>query len=655
MGIPPVANTESAPSVFPASASWLGRHVTGACRTLLVAVTFFVFSGALGHGFVNWDDGMFIVGNPTIRALDAEHLRQMFTTFEVGAYTPLARLSLAVDYAIWKLDPFGYHLTALLLHMANALLVFEIARRLLGRALPGSGGRRLDACALLAALLFAIHPMRVESVVWLSERRDVLSGFFALAATLCYLIHAAALTPGPDGRPVTPPRCRPWYPLAFVFFVLAVISKAVAVALPVAFLLLDVCPFGRLNRRGGMAVAARVIAEKIPFFFISLATGVLTFFGIFAADLAVPVWNVGLEQRVAQSLLANHVYLSKILLPIALNPLDKAGLVYRFSQQPVIVGAVVSGMVTLFLLALGRRHRAPLIAWLAWIAIIFPFLGVSQSGFQLTADRYTYLAAIPLAVLFGGLALHASARPDVRQLAGVTGVVVAAWFGFRTIEQTAVWRNSLTLWSHSISIEPRNPVAWQNYGDALFKAGRVQEAVLAFETALRLAPRSYEVWYNYGTTLDTLGPSRRQDAIAAMSKAVGWYPDYGMAQVTLGDMLFRERDLRGAARAYFAGLRTWPDPACMLNLGITLARLDRADLAVKHLAVAASRGNGAAYCVWATLLVQRGAAGRALELLEIGRRQTHHPEIDALAIRIIEADRSLTREKRDALKRRFAP
>ncbi len=659
---------------------FLGRHSALAGCVFLALITFAVFSGSLGNRFVNWDDGMFIIENSNIRGLDSPHIHRMFTTLEVGAYTPLSQLSLALDYATWKLDPFGYHLTSLLLHCANAILVFWIARLLLDRALGSSRPTLNNLGALAAALLFSIHPMRVESVAWASERRDVLSGFFGLAATLCYILHARARS-APNNVPLS--RSLAWYPLAFVLFLCAVISKAVVVTLPVAFLLMDVYPFHRLSMRA--------VAEKIPFFLISLVTGIGTFLAIFSADLGVTIQHSGMETRAAQSLVANHIYLSKIFIPLDLNPLDKLQQTFHFNQQIVWAGFAVSGILTLIFLGCYRRHQAPLIAWLAWLAIIFPFLGVSQSGFQLTADRYTYLAAIPLCILLGGIMARAlracpeselfsggRARPPGAPLrsgqpgglslpkTGIFGhalgriegvdcarrriVMLAsagcilAWLGYLTTEQVKIWRDSETLWKYSLRIDSKNPVAWQNYGDALFNQGDRHAAISAFEQSLHWAPRSYETWYNYGLALDTVG--RHDDAMAAMRRTVELYDRYDLAHFLLGNFLLQQGDRVGARREYFASIWNQPVPAHLTSLGMVLIQTGHPDLAIKYLSHAAQQGNPQAYCVWATLLAQRHETAKALDLLEAGYRRTHHPDILVLALTILEKDRSLSEKYR---------
>ena len=245
-----------------------------AVPVLLALVSFVVFLPALEAGFVNWDDDQNFLDNPNYRGLGAAQLRWMFTTFLMGHYIPLSWVTLGLDYVVWGMRPAGYHLTNLLLHVANAVLFYFMALRLLRASTPGDhadGSLALTLGSGFATLLFAVHPLRAESVAWITERRDVLSGLFYLAAVLAYLRYC-------DGAVSDGSRTRKWYWASLGLFALALLSKAMAVTLPVILLVLDVYPLRRLGGVGGRrpwASSRSVVTEKLPFFVLSLAAGVI--------------------------------------------------------------------------------------------------------------------------------------------------------------------------------------------------------------------------------------------------------------------------------------------------------------------------------------------------------------------------------------------
>jgi len=265
------ARTRPAQAVAAVSAppQWIAHLAVPA---LLALASFVVFLPALGAGFVNWDDDQNFLDNPNYRGLGAAQLRWMFTTFLMGHYIPLTWMTLGLDYVIWGMNPAGYHLTNLLLHSANAVLFYFMALRLLRAGVPGGqadGSWALTLGSGFATLLFAVHPLRVQSVAWITERRDVLSGLFYLAAVVAYLRYC-------DGAVQEGSRTRKWYWASLGLFALALLSKAMTVTLPVVLLVLDAYPLRRLGGVGGRWpwASSRVVTEKLPFFLLSLAAGV---------------------------------------------------------------------------------------------------------------------------------------------------------------------------------------------------------------------------------------------------------------------------------------------------------------------------------------------------------------------------------------------
>ncbi|MGH7560747.1 MAG: hypothetical protein ACRENB_06990, partial [Gemmatimonadales bacterium] len=271
---------------------------------VIALVTVVAFLPALQNGFVNWDDLENFLDNPRFRGLGADELGWMWTTTHLGHYVPLTWMTLGLDYLLWGLNPTGYHLTSLLLHAANAVLLYFVARRILGSSSTGP----IALAAAFTALLFSLHPLRVESVAWATERRDVLSGFFSLLSVLCYLRRHDAS----DER-----SRRRWYALALVAALAALLSKAVAATLPAVLLLLDVYPLRRLGGSAGWwtPAARRVFAEKLPFLLIAAAASIL------ARSALGQIPQLEAPGKIAVSAWSFGFYLWKTLVPLRLSPL----------------------------------------------------------------------------------------------------------------------------------------------------------------------------------------------------------------------------------------------------------------------------------------------------------------------------------------------
>src|SRR2546425_982714 len=355
--------------------------------------TFAAFLPALQNQFVSWDDAENFLDNPHYRGLGWTHLRWMWTT-HLGHYIPLTWMTLGLDYLLWGMNPVGYHLTNLLLHAANAGVFFFVVRRILTQALPSPSehGYALAVSSGVAALVFAIHPLRVESVAWVTERRDVLSGLFYLVAILLYL---RACERGERGRR--------WYWGSVGLFVCALLSKSIAVSLPVVLLILDVYPLRRLGGALGWwsEPARRVYVEKIPFVLLAAAASAIAVMAQLSAHAAVPLAHLSVPGRLAVSAYGLSFYLWKMAVPVNLSPLYEAPRTLNFGATPFLLSYGLVLTITAFVLALRRRVPGLPAAWLAYIVILLPVLGIVQSGPQIAADRYTYLAGVGCGIFAG--------------------------------------------------------------------------------------------------------------------------------------------------------------------------------------------------------------------------------------------------------------
>jgi tetratricopeptide (TPR) repeat protein len=416
-------------------------------RAALLAVallTFLAFSPTLSHGFLaTWDDGEYVLRNEPIRELSLRTLAWAFTSFHAHAWAPVTWLSYAVDHALWGLDPFGFHLTNVLLHAIDAGLVFALALALLDAAAPGLPRARARAAALLAALVWSVHPLRVESVAWVTERKDVLAALFGLGATLAWLRHART--------PPTPARRRGAHAAALGLYALSLGAKPALVTLPLALLLLDWFPLRRLATEG----ARRVLLEKLPWLALSGAATLATIAAHQDVGLGAD-WGTPASHALV-ALRATWEYLRLTAWPAGLGP---------FHLHPVRVapGDLAYMLPALAVLAVtgatfwqARRRPALAAGWLGYLVLVAPGLGSAQVSAAAMADRFSYFPAIPLTLLAaGGLAALAGRLPSpaaLRAAVAASAAVLAVLLGL-TLRQASFWRDDVALWSRAIDLQP---------------------------------------------------------------------------------------------------------------------------------------------------------------------------------------------------------
>jgi tetratricopeptide (TPR) repeat protein len=485
---------------------WSGPWRDGAFGLLVAGVAALPFLPALRNGFVLWDDPETIVSNPHIRGFEPVQIRWMFTTCHMGPYQPLSWLSLAGDYAVWGLNPFGFHLTSLLIHMAAAVWFYIVCRRLLRHAadveqVDGS----IAAASAFSALLFATHPLRVESVVWATERRDVLCGLWAMATLWAY-VHAAERhrTGRPRGA---------WLAAAVLLFVLSLLSKAAAMGLPAVLSVLDFYPLRRLgpSRPQCRAADQRAIwLEKLPFWMLSAAAGAVALHGQRASDALSGLDQLGIADRLAIASYGAVFYLGKTLLPIGLSPLYELPHPMNKFQPRFMVAALVVVGLTVVLVRARRRLPAGLAAWICYLALLAPVSGLAQSGVQIAADRYTYLPCLGLALLAGGGLWQMTRGVATRTIlapwmAVGLGTLVVAAISTLTAVQTRIWRSTEALWARAIRLDPSSSMVHNHFGRARAAAGRLESASALLAKAIRLNPANWAAHNNLGIVLRRLG------------------------------------------------------------------------------------------------------------------------------------------------------
>jgi tetratricopeptide (TPR) repeat protein len=613
-------NTADLPSaVGPKRSERLGGE-TGFWRYLLpclIAVgTFFVFSPALQNGFVNWDDPVTLLENEHYRGFTWSHLRWMFTTFHTGHYQPLSWVTFSLDYMLWGLDPFGYHLTNLLLHAANAVLFYFVTLRLLARAtFPARNGLGLRLASSFAAFFFAIHPLRVESVAWATERRDVLSGFFLLLTILCYLKAAS---------PQTSSWAR-WITASVIVYMLSLLSKASGMTLPLVLLALDVYPLGRLAvgaEKWFKVTTWRVWLEKIPFVLLALAAATIALAAQQDYGALITTQKHDLSSRVAQSFFGITFYLIKTILPTKLSPLYEIPIGADPFHWRFVTSAAVVVILTAGFFAVRRRWPAGLVGWICYVGILAPVLGIAQAGPQLVADRYSYLSCLVWAALLAGALelcwrrwYREPAGKKIATLSGGVAFVILLALGHIAWRQTQLWQNSELLWRHALAVSPSG-LAHFNLGTALAAGGRIDEGIQHLREAVKFHPLFVDIRYNLGKLLSQRGDL--DEAGEHLRRAAELDPNDGPVQTALALVLARQGKLGESAKSFHRALEINPNDAATLNnAGIVLGKQGKSEEAARYFrrALEINPGDANTHTNLANALLGQGDTEGALQHL----------------------------------------
>jgi len=470
------------------------------CAALVAVFTIAVYIPALRNDFVNWDDMLYVYENPRIRSLDVSFLTWAFLDFHVSNWHPLTWVSHAVDYALWGLDPAGHHLTSILFHGLNAGILVILAAQLLGAAVSAAtsydkGETSLSSAGILAAataagLLFGIHPLHVESVAWISERKDVLGASFFMLSIVAYLRYAtleetragqgAALWMYSDRRYLT----------SLGFFLLALLSKPMAVTLPVVLLIMDWYPL----RRFGRGKMKPVFIEKIPYAALSLLSSFLTLKAQHSTASVISMTDVSIPSRILMAFKALMLYPVKMILPTGLSPFYPYPRTLSLLTPGCLLPVAIITLITAACVAVSRKQRGYLAIWGYYLVTLLPVLGIVQVGSQAMADRYTYLPSLG-PFLLAGIGAASFLKPLKSSLVwrrrGAIAfclfcVVCIGVLSFATVRQIGVWKNGVVLWSRVIEIDPGVPMAYARRADAYAAQGRFEDSLRDYTQAITL-------------------------------------------------------------------------------------------------------------------------------------------------------------------------
>jgi tetratricopeptide (TPR) repeat protein len=617
---------------------------------LIAGLSFVAFVPALGNEFVNWDDHEMLVDNSRYRGWGWPQLRWMFTTFHLGHYQPLSWLSFALDYVLWGTDPAGYHLTNLILHAANAVVFFLVALLLLRTILSSNDQQnRLGVVlgAVLAALFFSLHPLRVESVVWATERRDVLSGLFYMLALYGYL--AAQTSSDQNSR-------RRGLIASVLVYTLSLLAKGTAMTLPVVLVILDVYPLRRLPRNLSSWTRVdyrHVWREKLPFVALAAVFAVIALFAQQATGALRPVEQYFFSYRLGQVFYGICFYLWKTVLPARLSPLYELPFDFDAWMPLFVFCALAAVAITAALYFLRNRWPALFACWLYYLVVLAPVAGIAQSGPQLVADRYSYLSCLSWALLLGGgfarvwIALEGVAARHAQSIAASAAAIgVLAVLGTLTWQQSTVWRDTKTLWLHAIAVAPESSIAHYNlarlYEDQasleqslehyrravennpanadaqynlarlLAKLGVEGEALGHYQSALRVRPTDVDARNNLGLLLARRGET--DAALEQFRRTVEIDPHYAKAYFNMGRVLANRKELAPAIDNFRRALELHPKEAeILLGLADALARQGKYGEAATYLRVAVAQQPGLtdAHIALARVLTMQGRKDEA--------------------------------------------
>ncbi|MBI5741577.1 MAG: tetratricopeptide repeat protein [Nitrospirae bacterium] len=533
-------------------------------------ITFLVYLPALKNDFVEWDDSQYVFENTRIFSLNAAFLRWAFTSFHAGNWHPLTWISHALDYAVWGLNPLGHHLSNNVLHSVNTFIVVLLVVRLWESGPKCSNGlnglNKGFIAAATTGLLFGLHPVHVESVAWVSERKDLLCAMFYLLSIISYLHDKTFKT--------------------YFFFILALLSKPMAVSLPAVLLVLDFYPLERVRSFPSLRTA---LVKKIPFIGLGVGSSLLTLSAQHAGGTMAFMETVPAPARMLVAVKALSAYLVNIILPLNLVPYYPYPEQVSLLSPEYISAALLITAISAGVYAFKKRKLLPAI-WVYYVVTLFPVLGLVQVGSQAMADRYTYLPGIGpflaagagaawLCMKFSGL----ETRGLFLKLFGAgAALLLLLALSYLTVRQTGIWRNSETLWSYVIEREPvRCFFAYNNRGLAFSRSGELDRAVADLRKAVTLKPGYADAHANLGIVYYKQG--RLKEAVDEYMTAIRLNPGFAAARKNLASALYTGGHYAEALEHYRVVAELRPDDAgALADLGSAYGAVGAFDKAIEH-------------------------------------------------------------------------
>jgi Flp pilus assembly protein TadD len=601
----------------------------------LVIGTMILYWQTASHDFVNYDDDKYVVRNPQVQAgLTKESFLWAFTTGHASNWHPLTWLSHMLDVQLFGLNPKGHHLVNVFFHVLNTVLLFLVLNRLTN-AVWRSG---------FIAALFAFHPLHVESVAWIAERKDVLSTFFWMLTLWAYLLYVEKRGLGR-------------YLIVFLLLALGLMAKPMLVTLPFVLLLLDYWPLKRM--RFGKAAATEtkkpsralepkmqrtdffsLLLEKLPLFLPVAASSVVTY-------LVQKRWeSLPFMDRVSNAIVSYVKYLSMMIWPsdLAVLYLHPVG---QIPLWKVIGAAVILVGISYLLIYVARRWRFLAVGWLWYLGTLVPVIGIVQVGSQAMADRYTYVPLIGLFIVVAWGVPELLSKWRHRRIAlSAAGVLVLLLCGTLTWSQIRHWKDSVTLWEHATQVTENNWVAHTNLGAVLSDQGRIDEAVAHYQEVIRIDPLSPSARFNLAAALAK--GDRIDEALKLYNEAVEMRPDYPEAHNNLGNILADQGKIDEAIVHYTEAIRFNPNYSeAYNNLGLALLTKGKIDEAIQNFSAALrlNPNSPAAHFNIGLALERKGSLSEAI--IHYGEALRLKPN-DQLIRRYFERASSMEEKEREA-------
>jgi tetratricopeptide (TPR) repeat protein len=515
----------------------------------LAVSTLLVFWQVRNFDFINYDDSAMVYENPNIQTgITLKTIKWAFYNDYWCMWHPLTWFSHMLDWQLFGSNAGGHHLVNLIFHIANTLLLFTVLRKITGSLWPSA----------FVAALFALHPMHVESVAWIAERKDVLSTFFWLLTMWAYT------------RFVNRPKITN-YLLIVIFFALGLMAKPMLVTLPFVLLLSDYWPLNRI-KNFDLQVIYRLVLEKIPFFALSVISSVITFLVQRSGGAVAGINKLTVHHRIANVFLSYAQYIDKMFWPSNLAvfyPFDTGSISF---WKAAACAFLLLG-ISLFVVRLGRNQRYLLLGWFWFLGTLIPVIGIVQVGLQTYADRYTYIPYIGLFIMIAWSLPELLSKWPQRKIAlGLSMVSVLMVIGICSHRQVSFWKNNFTLFSHANEVTQNNYLAYNNLGTSYGKLGRWQDEIEACKKAVGINPDYADAHCNLGFAYGNLG--RWPEAIEACKQAIKIKPDYAEAHSNLGVVYSKLSRYQEAIEAFRQAIRVNPDYAdAHYNLGFTYGNL----------------------------------------------------------------------------------
>jgi tetratricopeptide (TPR) repeat protein len=535
----------------------MDRHQTIFIYSVLAFATLAIFWQVHSFEFTNYDDDKYVSENSHISTgLKWDNIVWVFTNEHNGNWHPLTGLSHILDCELFGLKPGWHHIINLFFHTINVLLLFTVLKQMTGTTWQSA----------FTAALFALHPLHVESVAWIAERKDVLSTFFWVLTMAVYFRYAK------NPSVVS-------YIFTLVLFVLGLMSKPMVVTLPFALLLIDYWPLNRLDVKNKRQLY-RLILEKIPFFIFSAASSIITFLVQKSAGAVGRTEVFPLTSRVANAVVSYMTYIMKMLWPMRLavfypHPENK------LPYWQVFSAGILLAAITICVICFAAKYKYLATGWFWYLGTLVPVIGLVQAGIQAMADRYTYIPLIGLFIIVAWGATDLLRNWKHRFIVlGISSTIIISILSFRTMVQTSYWHDSRVLFEHALKVTKRNYLAYNKVAYCLMEEGKYDEAINRIQSALQLKPHYAEALNNLGFSYTKL--DRWPEAIEAYKLAIKIKPSFANAQYNLGFAYLHLGRTDEAIDAFKQAINCMPDYAeAYFYLGLIHLRLDSAADAVK--------------------------------------------------------------------------